>query len=663
MRSLLARALAIAIILPPSPAWAKAADNDTLPVNIGINVGGVNDYAVESFFVNAMMQSRHWGSPSTPWDEAAQVDALGWPTQDAGVVVLCCLADARGNTELSGTYALSFTGIATVGFVAYPGTVSNMVYNAATNTSTASLTLPDSGAGTSLMLSFTNTQRTATSPVGSGVTNVSIIRPQLAPNGKPWWTSAGQVFTSPFLALLKPYSTLRFMDFTATNSVNLTSWSQRTTPQDATQQSSNGAAWEYAILLANTLHKDIWINIPDQADADYVTQLATLLHSTLDPKLHIWIEYSNEVWNWEFPQATRNQDAAVADVKADRKSPLALHCHDFTNCQYVWGARLIGLKALQMGQAFYSVYGAKNPILRPVYATQMGQTYYVSLVLGMIKEAFGEPSDYLYALAQAPYWSGDNTIDGLTKAQELANAAANLATLPVPERAFAAWATDWGLKSVTYEGGPGMSGTPSLEAKIKANTSPDMGTLVSQSLRMAVSNDASLYMYYNDAGAYGQYGMWGLTQDVFDRGTPKQKGLAAVMEDGTETLAVGSAVPATIAAGYPDLCTGSEYIVTGNSYAYFNQGGSCTYLVNVPATGQYSVVLSAGTYGAATTGTLLDNRRAISSIAVPYTNGNVLDWTNTTPVTVPLTAGLHMLSVKAPQAAFGMQSLSVVAAQ
>ena len=143
-----------------------------------------------------------------------------------------------------------------------------------------------------------------------------------------------------------------------------------------------------------------------------------------------------------------------------------------------------------MGQAFYSVYGAKNPILRPVYATQMGQTYYVSLVLGMIKEAFGEPSDYLYALAQAPYWSGDNTIDGLTKAQELANAAANLATLPVPERAFAAWATDWGLKSVTYEGGPGMSGTPSLEAKIKANTSPDMGTLVSQSLRMAVSNDA-----------------------------------------------------------------------------------------------------------------------------------------------------------------------------
>jgi hypothetical protein len=111
------------------------------------------------------------------------------------------------------------------------------------------------------------------------------------------------------------------------------------------------------------------------------------------------------------------------------------------------------------------------------------------------------------------------------------------------------------------------------------------------------------------------------------------------------------------------LCTGSEYIVTGNSYAYFNQGGSCTYLVNVPATGQYSVVLSAGTYGAATTGTLLDNRRAISSIAVPYTNGNVLDWTNTTPVTVPLTAGLHMLSVKAPQAAFGMQSLTVVAAQ
>jgi hypothetical protein len=144
-----------------------------MPVDIGVNVGGVADYAVESFFVDAMKQARHWGTAATPWDEAAAVDAQGWPTQDAGAVVLCCVADDAGGTELSGTYSLSFQGIATVGFVAYPGTVSNMRYDAATNTSTAQLTLPDNGPGTSLMLSFTNTQRSALAAVGSGVTNVT----------------------------------------------------------------------------------------------------------------------------------------------------------------------------------------------------------------------------------------------------------------------------------------------------------------------------------------------------------------------------------------------------------------------------------------------------------------------------------------------------------
>ncbi len=648
---------------PPCRAAPPHERPDSLPINIGVNVGGVNDYAVESFFVDAMKQARHWGSPSTPWDEAAQVDAQGWPTQDAGVVVLCCVADGGGNTELSGIYSLSFRGIATVSFVAYAGTVSNMEYNAATNTSTATLTLADSGSGTSLMLAFTNTQRTAASPVGSGVTNVTAIRPNVAPNGKTWWTTTGQVFTTPFLALLQPFSTLRFMDFIATNGSAVKNWGQRTTPQSATQQSPNGAAWEYVILLANTLHKDIWINIPSAADDDYVNRLAALMHSTLDPSLHIWTEYSNEVWNYSFEQFFYNLDKAEQEVKADRQSPLALHCHDRKNCRYAWAARRVGLRALQIGQQFNTVYGAGNTVVRPVYATQLGQTYYVSLVMGMITEAFGDPAKYLYALAQAPYWAGDNTIDGLTTHQELVNAAANMATLPVPERAFAAWATDYGLKSVTYEGGPGMSGTPSLTAKIAANVAPAMGKLVDKSLHMGAANDESLYMYYNDAGAYGQFGMWGLTQNVFDLTTPKLGGIVSAMAAGSQKLATGAALPATIQAGYPDFCAGGEYIVQGNSYAYFNPGGSCSYLVNAPHHGDYTVVLSVGTYGNATTALLRDNRRLVANIAVPYTNGNVLDWTNTQPVTIRLTSGLHVLTVGARPAAFGMQNFMVTPSQ
>jgi hypothetical protein len=645
----------LALFLIAGQAWAA----DKLPINIGVNVGGVNDYAVESFFVDAMKQSRHWGSPQTPWDEAAQVDAQGWPTQDAGVVVLCCVADAQGNTELTGSYSLTFKGIANVNFVAYAGTVTNLQYNAATNTSTATVSLADSGSGTSLILAFTNTQRSQSAPVGSGVTDVTVIRPATAPNGQAWWTTPGQVFTTPFLALLQPFSTLRFMDFAATNDNMVKTWRQRTTQKSATQQSASGAAWEYAVLLANTLHKDIWINIPAEADDNYVNQLATLMHNTLDPSLHIYTEYSNEVWNFSFQQFFYNLDKAEQEVKADRQSPLALRCHDRANCRYQWAARRVGLRALQIGQQFNAIFGAGNSVVRPVYATQLGQTYYVSLVMDMITHYFGEPATYLYALAQAPYWAGDNSLDGLTAHQELVNAAANLATLPVPQRAFAAWSTNYGLRSITYEGGPGMSGTASLNAKIAANTAPAMGKLVEKSLRSAAANGESLYMYYNDSGTYGQYGMWGLTQDVFDLTTPKYLGVQAALARGSEKLATGAALPATIPAGYPDFCAGNQYIVQGNSYAYLSPGGSCSYLVNAAHAGNYTATLSVGTYYGATTALLRDNRRLVAQIAVPDTGGNVLNWTSTQPVTIHLSAGLHVLTVGARPGAFGMQNFTV----
>jgi len=642
-------------------ATTLAAANDRLPVNVGVNVGGVNDYAVESFFVNAEMQARHWGSPTTPWDEAVNVDTLGWPTQDAGVVVLCCVADVNGNSELPGTYSLSFSGIATVGFDVYAGTVSNMQYDAATNTSTADLTLADSGAGTSLMLSFTNTQRTQGSPVGSGVTNVQVIRPQLAPNGQAWWTSANQVFTTPFLTLLQPFSTLRFMDFTDTNGEDVHGWGERTTPQMATQQSPNGAAWEYAILLANTLQKDIWINVPDQVGAEYWTRLATLMKTTLDPSLHIYTEYSNEVWNYSFPQAVRNQRAAQRIVKADPESPLALRCHQRKNCRYAWGERLVGLRALQIGQAFASVYGANAPsVVRPVYATQLGQTYFVGLVMSMITEAFGPPKNYLYGLAQAPYWSGDNSLDGLTAKQELQNAAANLATLAQPEHDFAVWATEYGLHSITYEGGPGMSGTASLQAKIDANLKPEMGRLVRKSIQDAVASDASLYMYYNDAGTYGQYGMWGLTEDVFDLTTPKLTGVAAVVAQGQQKLTVGNVLPAAIVAATPDICFGGSYIGDGGAYVYLRPRGRCGYLINAPEGGSYSVVLSVGNYYGASTAQLTLDRHAKAQVAIPDTGGNIDNWTNTNTVTLSLAAGLHVLSVESTGTqGFAMQTVSV----
>jgi hypothetical protein len=627
--------------------------------SVGMNLDGVTDYTQQSPFVDAMKQARHFGSPSTPWDEAASVDKRGWPTQDAGAVVLCCVADAAGQSLIAGTYALSFTGQATLALVAGSGSIAGQSYDATTNTTTATVTLQDSGAQTLLALAFTNSRRLPGDNAGTGVTGVHLIRPQTAPNGHAWWHKPTQIFTTPFLDLLKPYAAIRAMGFENTNGSPVINWSDRTLRDAATQQSPAGVAWDYVFALADSLKKDVWINIPDQATDAYVASLATLAAKSVDPALHIYVEYSNEVWNYSFAQAARNQAAAEAEVEANPASPLAWNCADFATCQYVWGERRVGERTVQIAQAFQAAFGAHAGMLRPIYATQLGQTYFLSLTLPMIANFWGPPANTLYGIAQAPYWTGDNALDGLTRRQELANAAANLTSLGPALSGFTTWARYYGLQSLTYEGGPGMSGTPSLDAKIAANRAKAMGGQVQTAISNAAASGLSLYMYFNDAGAYSQYGMWGATENVFDRHTPKTLALQAEIALGSVPLTAGQAIPAAWSPVYPDIGFGSEFIDSGKTYAYLRQGALYGYLVNIPATGSYAVSLNAGNYYGATTANVTLDQANIGVLNIPATGGNDLNWTMTQPVKLALPAGLHVLAIEAPAGEFSFDEVVV----
>jgi hypothetical protein len=651
------RHLAIAGALAAALAAHHAAAQ--APLSVGMNLDGVSDYTVQSPFVDAMKQARHFGTPQTPWDEAATVDALGWPTQDAGAVILCCIADAAGHSLIAGTYALSFTGQATLAVVAASGAITNQTYNAATNTTTAAVTLNDTGSGTLLALAFTDSKRLPADTPGTGVTNVQLIRPQTAPNGKSWWRKPTDPYTTPFLDLLKPYAAIRTMGFENTNGSPVINWTDRTLPQSATQQTPAGVAWEYVFDLANTLKKDVWINVPDQATDAYVASLAALTVKKLDPSLHLYLEYSNEVWNYSFAQAARNQAAAEAEVAANPNSPLAWNCADFNSCEYVWGERRVGERTVQIAQIFQQSFGARAAMLRPIYATQLGQTYFLSLTLPMIANFWGPPANTVYGIAQAPYWSGDNTLDGLTRAQELANAAANLATLGPAESGFTTWARYYSLHNLTYEGGPGMSGTPSLNAKIAANRAPQMGGQVKTAISGAAASGIELYMYFNDAGAYGQYGMWGATENVFDLHTPKLKALKAERALGTVPYTAGQAIPGSFSPVNPDIGFGNEFIDSSHTYAYLRQGGLYGYLINVPTAGTYAVSLNAGNFYSATTANVTLDQSLIGTLTIPATGGNDLNWTMTAPVNVTLPAGLHVLAITAPAGEFSFDDVIV----
>ena len=122
--------------------------------NIGINIGTVLDFDNNRMFADAMKSSRAWGSPTNAGSTlpTSDLDADGWPTQDASLYVW------GGIGSMQGTYALSFTGQATVS--PSSGTIANQAYNSATNHTTAALIYTESDPNSYLTLAFTNTKRT-----------------------------------------------------------------------------------------------------------------------------------------------------------------------------------------------------------------------------------------------------------------------------------------------------------------------------------------------------------------------------------------------------------------------------------------------------------------------------------------------------------------------
>ena len=157
-----------------------------------------------------------------------------------------------------------------------------------------------------------------------------------------------------------------------TNNSTVVNWSDRAHTTDATQATAKGAAWEYAIQLANTAQKDLWINIPAGATTDYVTQLATLLKSSLNADRIIYVEYSNETWNSQFTQYTTAVNAANAQIASGDHT---LN-YDGTTSAYLLAGRYTAARLKQISDIFAGVFGAGaiNTRVRPVLASQVANS-------------------------------------------------------------------------------------------------------------------------------------------------------------------------------------------------------------------------------------------------------------------------------------------------
>ena len=472
--------------------------------------------------------------------DLATTDADGWPTEDFAVAV----AD---NSEFTasvdpGVYPMSFTGPAGVtvsvrasapaGAAVPPvgtpvPTLTPLSYDAATGTYTYDVNVP-SGAQV-IAFDFTNT--------GGQVKDLKVLQPGYA-------LGTTQTFTNDYLNFLSNLgpNVLRFMDFTNTNNSQVADWSQRSLPTDATMgrvanagdlHPAKGVAWEYVIELANTLHVNPWINVPAHATDDYVTQLAALLQSKLDPTLTVYVEYSNEVWNTGFEQATYNTAQATAEVQSNPNSNLK---YDGKTDATTVADRRYARRSIEIGNILRAALGTSR--VRSILASQLANPSRFDNMLKYVTDVYGAPSNYFYAIGVAPYinlGSQQNT-PGLTTDQVLADLSASVDGYQNGTSLTSAKtrATNAGLKLVAYEGGIDTFGDASITAKAAASLDPRIQPIMTRYLNVWYADGGDQFNWYTlGARSYNSpYGTYSISDNIHNLNEPKEIAYRSVRDAG-----------------------------------------------------------------------------------------------------------------------------------
>ncbi|MCU0611035.1 MAG: hypothetical protein MUE60_04495, partial [Candidatus Eisenbacteria bacterium] len=406
-------------------------------LEIGMNVAGPTDWNSEYPFVNIMKLGRSWGTCNVAWHPSGQnlwdtqlidsvaVDENGYPLElpfevdhpnaDTSQAVFSVWTNT--SSLPSGTYILLYDGQGTFDFdfdaeitSVTPGRLEVSVQPAA---------------GIMKMEILGSTQ-------GDHVRNIRFLLPgtEATYQDEPW--------SAEWKEKLAPFTTIRFMDWGCTNNSILRTWDQRPAVDDYTYTIS-GIPYEWMVWTCNEIDADPWVCVPHLADSQYVANLATLFRDSLDAERTIYVEYSNELWNWMFAQAHYGLDSL------DQGLP--------------WPERL-GPRIEDVMAIWTDVFaGQTNRLVRVVGS----QTYYLDIVDRILD--YVDP-DVVDALAATWYvgLNGDSLASygaGLTadKVFELAYGELR-GDLSYFLRGNKAIADDEGLRFVYYEGGQHFTPTP-----------------------------------------------------------------------------------------------------------------------------------------------------------------------------------------------------------
>lgn len=506
--------------------------------SLGIGLSGINDYSPQFPFLDQFKVSRKWISQQEGKDwgdgDPLDLDDRGWvkslkPGQSADRILI----NVKDKHWPFKRYVVRYEG---AGKITYGR---NATQDESASSPNRDVIEVDPERGSMTVLTITDTDP------NDYIRNITVVPEEYVAE-----YDRGEIFNPLFLNIIDKFRAIRFMDWMRTNHSKQSEWSDRPKVDDLDYRYA-GVPIEIMVALANKIHADPWFNMPHLATEEYMGEFAKYVRDNLDPDLTVYVEHSNEVWNWGFDQAQyanktgRQRWAVNGDPeKAPGNSYMQWH----------------GMRTAQMCDIWKGVFA--------------GQTHRVHCTLGIQKGWEGleqgalncpqwveEGNEACYkhgidSIAVTTYFSGclngkkkdeesteivrswfSEPDGGLTKGMEqLANAAHFPCENTSSGDDFSYHkqvADEYGLQLLAYEGGQHITGNSHptqndedfINFHIGLNRDDRMYDRYQEMLNNWKNSGGGLMMHFVDISTPGKFGSWGALEYLTQGSSPKYDAL------------------------------------------------------------------------------------------------------------------------------------------
>ncbi len=327
----------------------------------GVNTTNPLKWGADTFgaFIDRMKEAQNWNSSNGTSFHKLNLDENGWPKSlpvsggKAGTIstkTMWYSSEADNAKNYEGKYYMIVEGTGTIDIVHGGGggfamrnvkingkTILEFDYNV--NNQPLDITI----------------KATDTNNNGDYIRNIKIVHEDHMQEFE-----AGEIFTPEYIDLVQDFRSIRYMQWMEGNRI-LDYAEDSFAERDGLDYYSynlgtagdvdrNGIPIDIIVALANKTGTDAWINIPINSSDEFALGMARYIEQNLDPRLKVYVELGNEMWNGIFDTNTYAQTQAKK-LWGDMPQ---------YNGKTAW-AEFSAMRSTQIGKIFQNVFENNDP--------------------------------------------------------------------------------------------------------------------------------------------------------------------------------------------------------------------------------------------------------------------------------------------------------------